>query len=191
MFISAHRQIAADVYSIAEIAKASGVAVRFVRERLSAGLIPTVDGTYVSEREAVAAVRALAIASPEGLRHQPEGLHPPAGTSRALLSPPAPSRRRTGLPLAVSGSLHAAVILILVAASSLGLLSQDTEADIARPLEPARLVFLVKAGPGGGGGGGGMRQKITPPRIRMERPKPVRASRPVPASAFRRAESRA
>ncbi|MEX2270826.1 MAG: energy transducer TonB [Vicinamibacterales bacterium] len=172
MFISGQRQALADVYSAAEIAKAAGVAVRLVRERIAGGVIQTVDGTFVPERDAVAAVRELSHANPQGLRHP--------GGPRELLSPPAPARRRTGLPLALSSSLHAAAVLLLVAASSLGLLSQDTEANLTRPLEPARLVFLVKAGPGGGGGGGGMRQKVTPPRIQMKRPKPARVSRPVP-----------
>ena len=163
---------AADVYSAAEIAKAAGVPVRLVRDRIASGLIPTLDGTYVAEGAAVAAVRALAVAHPE--------TDAAAYASRELLSPPAPARRRTGLPLALSSSLHVAAVLLFVVASSLGLLSSDTESDLDKPTEPARLVFLVKPGPGGGGGGGGMRQKTPPPKIQIKRPKPSPASKPIP-----------
>lgn len=164
---------AADVYSAAEIAKAAGVAVRLIRDRIAAGLIPTVDGTYVAEAAAVEAVRAAALSpafeSGPGATAQPE-----------LLAPPPPQRRRTGLPLALSSGLHAAAVAIFVTVSSLGLLSNDTESAVTRPVEPARLVFLMKPGPGGGGGGGGMRQKTTPPKIQIKRPKPAPVSRPIP-----------
>ena len=173
MFIPGHRQTAADVYSASEIAKAANVAVRLVRDRMAAGFIPSVDGTFVAEADAVRAVRALSLAPADAAGAISNGPH-------ELLTPPEPARRRTGLPLAVSGSLHAAAVLFLVVASSLGILGTDTEADLAKPTEPARLVFLVKPGPGGGGGGGGMRQKITPPRLQMKRPKPSPASRPIP-----------
>lgn len=173
MFIPGHRHDgAADVYSAAEIAKAAGVTVRAVRDQIAAGVIPAIDGRFVAEPAAVAAVRALS----------PSPAITPAfaaSGARELLSPPASSRRRTGLPLALSSTLHVAAVLLLVAASSLGLLSRDIETDITRQ-EPARLVFLVKPGPGGGGGGGGMRQKAPPPKIRLKSPKPAPVSRPVP-----------
>ncbi|MDQ3069359.1 MAG: energy transducer TonB [Acidobacteriota bacterium] len=162
---------APDVYTAAEIARAAGTGLRLVREHMRSGQIPSVDDTFVAEADAVAAVRTLSQAS----RHAPLAAHPPD-----LLAPPPDARRRTGLPLAISSTLHAAAVLLLVVASSLGLLSQDTESNLARPADPARLVFLVKAGPGGGGGGGGMRQKTPPPRIQMKRPKPSPASQPVP-----------
>lgn len=173
MFITGQPHgVAADVYSAAEIAKAAGVAVRLVRERMAAGRIPTIDGTFVAGPAAVSAVRAL---------HDAAQTAPAAATApRELLSPPASARRRTGLPLALSSTLHVAAVLLFVTASSLGLLSHDTEADLVKPAEPARLVFLVKPGPGGGGGGGGMRQKAPPPKIQIKRPKPAPASKPIP-----------
>lgn len=174
MFTPGHVHGIADVYSAAEIAQAAGVPVRLVRDRIGAGLISTIDGTFVAEPAAVAAVRALSVAPSTAAAGIVE-----AGP-RELLSPPASRRRRTGLPLALSSGLHAAAVLVFVAASSLGLLSNDTESDLAKPTERARLVFLVKPGPGGGGGGGGMRQKTPPPKIQIKRPKPAAASRPIP-----------
>lgn len=165
--------VAADVYSAAEIAKAAGVAVRLVRDRIAAGLIPTVDGTFVAEAAAVAAVRTLSLAPAHDSGAVPSG-------PRELLSPPVSARRRTGLPLALSSSLHVAAVLLFVVASSLGLLSHDSESELTKPTEPARLVFLVKPGPGGGGGGGGMRQKTPPPKIQMKRPKPAPVSQAIP-----------
>lgn len=165
---------AADVYSAAEIARAAGVGVRLVRERIAAGLIPTVDGTFIAEAAAVAAVRSLGVAP---------GLAAVEGATtgpRELLAAPPSQRRRTGLPLILSSGLHAAAVILFVAVSSLGLLSNDTESDLNKPAEPVRLVFLMKPGPGGGGGGGGMREKTRPPKIQIKRPKPAPVSRPIP-----------
>ena len=164
----------ADVYSAREIAGAAGVAVRLVRERLASGAIPTLDGMFVAERDAVAAVRALQGAA-AGIAAD-DTPHAP----RELLSTPAPARRRTGLPLALSTSLHVAAVLMFVAISSLGLLSSDTEADVRTPIDPVRMVFLVQPGPGGGGGGGGLRQPDPPTRLKIARPKPRPVSRPIP-----------
>ena len=163
---------AADVYSAREIARAAGVPLRLVRERLADGAIPSIDGVFVAEAHAVEAVRALRGVPAADTAGAP-------GAPPALLSAPPPSRRRTGLPLAVSSALHVAAMLAFVVLSSLGLLSHETAADI-KPAEPARLVFLVQKGPGGGGGGGGMRQQAPPPKIQMKRPAPKAASRPIP-----------
>ncbi len=163
---------AADVYSAREIARAAGVPLRLVRERIAAGAILSLDGTFVAEAHAVDAVRALG-----GLPVSSAG---GALIARpALLSAPPASQRRTGLPLAVSSALHVAAVLAFVVASSLGLLSHETVTE-TKPAEPARLVFLVQKGPGGGGGGGGMRQQAPPPKIQMKRPAPKPASRPIP-----------
>lgn len=160
----------ADVYTAREIARAAGVPVRVVRARITAGTVPTIDGTFVAERDAVACVRALS--------------HAISGATvdgvPALLTPPPPARRRTGLPLVLSSALHAAAVLAFVTISSLGLLSRDTESDLAKQTEPVRMVFLVQPGPGGGGGGGGLRQPKPPTRLKIARPKPKPASRPVP-----------
>lgn len=177
MFIPEQRPAAApEVYSAAEIAKAAGVSAREVRDRVASGLIPTVDGTFVSEAAAVSAVRALTTVASEAFAPRADF----DGAARELLSPPPSSRRRTGLPLVLSSTMHVAAVLLFVVASSLGLLSHDTESDLNKPADPARLVFLVKQGPGGGGGGGGMRQKAPPPRIQIKRPAPSPASKPIP-----------
>lgn len=172
MFSPEQAPAPADVYSAAEIAKAARVGVRLVRGQIAAGLIPTIDGTFVAESEAVAAVRALAAAPSWAAGITAAG-------PRELLSPPQQTRRRTGLPLVLSSSLHVAAVILFVVASSLGLLSQDTESVMNRPV-PTRMVFLMQPGPGGGGGGGGLREQAPPPKIQMKRPAPKRVSRPVP-----------
>ena len=166
----------ADVYSAREIARAAGVPVRLVRDQISAGAIPSLDGTYVAEREAVTAARALQGATAGVAAAGTPGLRPP----HELLSTPAAPRRRTGLPLALSSALHVAAVLMFVAISSLGLLSRDTEAELRKPMEPVRMVFLVQPGPGGGGGGGGLRQPTPPTRLKIARPTPKPVSRPIP-----------
>jgi len=98
-----------------------------------------------------------------------------------LLSPLAPTARRRGLPLAASGSLHAAVIVVILLASSLGLLNAtDTDTRVPPEKTPPTLVYLISPGPGGGGGGGGLAVPAPPPRAERKAPVPTRTSSPVP-----------
>jgi TonB family protein len=89
-------------------------------------------------------------------------------------------RRRGGLPLAVSGGLHAAVVALFLIASSLGLLKANDTETLLDDKEPPRLVFLLQPGPGGGGGGGGNAIPLPPPPAKAKAPKPKRVSSPVP-----------
>src|SRR5688572_22596684 len=81
-----------DVFSAGEIARAAGVQVRDVDELAAAGAIQRV-GRFYEADAAVLAVRTL------------RGL---TGADRSLFRPPAGLRRQRGVPLAVSGTLHAA-----------------------------------------------------------------------------------
>ena len=159
----------ADVFSARDIARAVGGSARAVRRLIAAGAIASVDGRYVARDEAVRAVRRLIRGG---------GLHA-AIPDRALFAPPPVERRRAGVPLAVSGTLHAALAAGFIMATTLGLLRTDAQAQ--RPpidLKAARLVFLATPGPGGGGGGGGRLQKPPPPKA--QRKGPSRISSPVP-----------
>jgi TonB family protein len=89
----------------------------------------------------------------------------------AVTFPPAPlfarmARGRTfnipGLQLAVSGSLHAALLLSII--SIFGFRTTMATPVRDENPQPARLVFLATPGPGGGGGGGGLREQAPPPK---------------------------
>ena len=154
-----------DVYSAREIARAAGVRTADVRALAAAGLIRPID-RFFSQGDAVGAVRTLAGDAVAG--------------DRTLFRPSAVTRRQPAMPLALAGTLHAAVLAALVmatlgAAKPAAVMPHDTN---------VRLVFLVAPGPGGGGGGGGLRQPApAPPAERrgvaqMHSPVPVR--RPPP-----------
>jgi len=140
-----------DVYSLQEVARAAGVSEALVRA--------AADGDrLLSSREAVRLGRALVA-------------HRRAGTV-AVEAPlfsrivEAASLNLHGLPLAVSASLHVALL-----ASILFVLGFRTSAaarlrdDVPQPMH---LVFLATPGPGGGGGGGGLLQKAPPPKAESE-----------------------
>ena len=141
-----------DVYSADEIARAAGVPVADVRAMLKSGRIRSVDGQFVAVHEAVRAVRRLT----DRLVIE----------ERALFAPARHMRRDAAVPLAMSGTLHAAIAGVLILLATMG---------VARPqgrLTPderkeARLVFVALPGPGGGGGGGG--RKEPQPAARAER----------------------
>lgn len=166
-----------DVYSERELAHAAGVSVRRVRELTASGAIRTIDGEFVSQGDAVRVARALVAGAPLALTG-------PIVGDRPLFSPPMAARRPTGLPLAVSSTLHAALVAGAVLITTVGL--TRTEALTARDerSKPIRMVYLALPGPGGGGGGGGLRQKAPPPkaelkgRNRLSSPVPIR--RPPP-----------
>jgi protein TonB len=151
-------------YSLREIAAAADVPVELVSHLVDSEHVLVVDGC-VRQRDAVALVRRLRAV--------------PGGGS--LLAPLAPPPRRRGLPLAASGTLHAAVIVVIVLASSLGLLNAtDTETHVPPTVTPPTLVYLITPGPGGGGGGGGLAVPAPPPRAERKAPVPIRTSSPVP-----------
>ena len=131
-----------DVYSAREIARAAGVRTRDVRKLVAAGLIPPVAGKFFAETDAVFAVRSL------------------AGDARTLFRPATALRREPALPLALTGTLHAAMLAGLVLMTTLGMAKPSAVAPSDKSMH---LVFLVAPGPGGGGGGGGHHEPTPPP----------------------------
>jgi periplasmic protein TonB len=102
------------------------------------------------------------------------------------------THRRTGLPLALSSTLHAGLLAFGVFLATFNLAPRAASLRIDdRPADPMRLVFLATPGPGGGGGGGGLRQEAPPPKALREgrhalsSPVPIRREpnpiKPVPA----------
>ena len=164
-----------DVFSLAEIAAAAGVADGVVLDLAARGGFATLAevpgapmAALVSSAEAVTAVQALASGATLG------------ANSRAVLAI-APNRpRAAGVPVMVSTGLHALVALTMVALASLGLsLRAEQPVDDVVSHEPLRLVYLALPGPGGGGGGGGLKQKLAPPKA--ERAGEHSLSSPLPA----------
>jgi TonB family protein len=157
----------ADVFSADELAAATGSSRTEIAAWIEAGLIhalPVGDGaTWIAAGEAVRAGRAIAsgvIAVPlqtAGRDAEPM-FEPASATSRALRA-----------PLAVSSSLHAALIAAIVIATTLGL-GQAAAVSDSQSLQPEkmRLVYLALPGPGGGGGGGGRAKPMPPPRARRQ-----------------------
>jgi periplasmic protein TonB len=152
-----------DVYLIDEVARAADVPVELVRQLADFEQIPVVDNV-VTEPDAV---RLL-----QGLRSTPGG--------RAPLTPLPEARRRGGLPLVASGGLHLAFIILVLAASSFGLLKASQIEDPTPEKAPVRMVFMMSPGPGGGGGGGGLKVPAPPPRAERKAPAPKTTSNPVP-----------
>jgi protein TonB len=158
-----------EIFSFNEVAKAAGVAIEQVAAAVDSEQVMAVDG-HVCQHDAVRLVRLL---SPSIRHKDSEGRDPLTVLQR--------TKRKGGLPLAASGSLHAAAVVLFLLASSLGLLkANDTEAEL-KDEPPVRLVFMMTPGPGGGGGGGGNAIPLPPPPAKTKAPEPKkRVSAPVP-----------
>jgi periplasmic protein TonB len=74
----------------------------------------------------------------------------------------------SGVPFAVSSSLHGGVMALLFLATFNPAPRAAALKPDDRPADPMRLVFLAAPGPGGGGGGGGLLQKAPPPKAMRE-----------------------
>ena len=160
-----------EVFSPRDVAVAAGVTLEQVRAAAYSERIQLVDG-FFGQADAVRLVRVLAT---------PASIATQENNERLPINLVERKRRRGGLPLAVSGGLHAAVVALFLIASSLGLLkANDTEALLDADKEPPRLVFLLQPGPGGGGGGGGNAIPLPPPPAKAKAPKPKKVSSPVP-----------
>ena len=149
------------VFSARELGRAAGVPARRIRAFIAAGEIQTVDGEFVTERDAAVAMRALVFGGALSLPAAADGPRPFGGTPFAL--PPVDARSR-GLSLLASTVLHAVGIAGAIVATAISLDSSAIEIPLEGPLEPSRLVFLAQPGPGGGGGGGGLRVPVPPPK---------------------------
>jgi protein TonB len=152
-----------EVYSPWDVALAAAVPVEQILAELESAPILLIDG-HMSQSDAVWLVRQFA---------NGEAGHEPITLLRQ-------TRRRGGLPLMASGTLHVAFIAVLLIASSLGLLrANDTETQLEEKT-PVRLVFMIQPGPGGGGGGGGNAIPLPPSRAKAKAPAPKKVSVPVP-----------
>jgi protein TonB len=136
-----------DVFSVDEIARAAGVRSADVRVLVRSGVLPSIDGRFFAQTDAVTAVRTLAGTAP---------------ADRVLFRPTGGMTREPGMPLAVSSGLHVAMLGALVLMASFGIAKPQARVpmDDGKDL---RMVFLVTPGPGGGGGGGGLREPAPPP----------------------------
>ncbi len=155
-----NQQEGADVFSIAEVARAAGAGTSDVRALLERSDVHRPRQRFVSFDTAVELVRAL--------RAPGDG----DGTARRMFTIPSPSRRGGGVPLAASSALHGFLLLAMVLVTGFGARSAPVE---GRASEPARLVFLVAPGPGGGGGGGGLRQPRPAARAQLKGSSPLRS----------------
>jgi len=136
-----------DVYSLEEVARAAGVSRAQARALAGHdGMLPARDALRLGRL--LAAERRASVAAPS------TPLFARVASGRTLNVP--------GLPLAVSGSLHAALFASLIFVFGFRTTAATTTAD-EHPA-PAHLVFLATAGPGGGGGGGGLLEKAPAPK---------------------------
>jgi protein TonB len=164
-----------DLYAPHEIARAAGVP--------EAEVIAALGGVrrFVGHTDAVRVgrqlVRAAAVRRGEA-PVVPNGAVAPAGALFAIFANGASSRRPTGVPLAVSSTLHASLIAFAVLLATFNLSPRAASLRDERPVDPMRLVFIATPGPGGGGGGGGLLQKAPPPKALREGRRAI--SSPVP-----------
>ncbi|HTM24251.1 MAG TPA: energy transducer TonB [Vicinamibacterales bacterium] len=157
-----------DVYSAREIARAAGVRLRDVRDLEASGVVRSIDGRFFTAAEAVAAVRALG-----GVAASPD---------RPLFRPAAGWRREPALPIAASGTLHAAMLGGLLLLTTIGIAKPEARVAL-QDRKDLSLVFLVAPGPGGGGGGGGRREAAPPPPAERQGLSTLRSPIPVKHSA--------
>jgi protein TonB len=148
---------ARDLYSPAEIARAAGVAEIDVRAALGGArqLVPHAEAVRIGRR-----LVQRANADPRS------AVQPPLF---GIFANATPARRSTGVPFAVSSTLHASVLALATFLAALNLSPRAASLlPVDRPADPMRLVFMTIPGPGGGGGGGGMLQKAPPPKALRE-----------------------
>jgi TonB family protein len=151
---------AAEIFSVADVARAAGVSFDDAETLIQAAEIQTVHG-YVRAPDAVRSVRLL--------RSSP-------APRMDLFTPPTPGDRSTGAALAASGGVHVVIALAVALLSW----SVATTEQLPERLTPSHLVFLATPGPGGGGGGGGMKQPRPPARAEMKSAAALRSPVPPP-----------
>jgi periplasmic protein TonB len=167
---------AVPAYSAREIALAAGVREDEVRACLAAA------GYGEDDTPHAAAVRVGRLLVERARTASSE----PFRASLFAIFGAQPTNRRAGVPLAVSGTLHAGFLAGAVFIAALGTASTAATAAGVMTREPLRLVFLKTPGPGGGGGGGGLNnplparkarsagsKSISSPLPKRELPKPI------------------
>jgi len=168
-------RVADDVFTVAELAEAAGVAVEDVEHLGERSQLSFVTPGFISGAEAVRAGRLL----------RARALAEAPARSALLFEPVSGGARHAAVPAAVSGATHALALVLAVFAAGLAGSTAAARFDAA-DYEQTRLVFLAAPGPGGGGGGGGLRQPAPPPRA--QRKGEFRMSSPVPPPAPKPAE---
>lgn len=153
-----------EAFSARELARATGRSRDEIDAWVEAGairMLPVGDGrTWLSRTEALRAARGLL----DGTLMPAAGF---PGESRSELFE-ARTRgegawRGIRVPLALSSSIHAGLIVALIAMTMLGFGKLEATGEAVDP-QPMRLVYLAIPGPGGGGGGGGLKQVTKPPK---------------------------
>jgi len=156
-----------EVFTLDELARASGASRDHVRALASAGHLQLIPGTpFIAADEAIRVGRRLrALAAPPTAT--------PADLFHHAAGPLA--NRRASTPAVLSTLVHASLITLafLLTAGTV-----DTAVTEQRT-EPARMVFIVSPGPGGGGGGGGLRNPLPAPKIERRGPEPKRTAVPL------------
>lgn len=161
-----------------ELASALGVEVGVVESAVVAGRWPLHDGRYLLFEDAVEVGRLIRARAATSERARPVGV---AATSAVLFDGPrGAAPREPLLPATVSAAAHAAVLVGAVFVTSTGLAStvRDDRLSVTRA-EPIRFVYIATPGPGGGGGGGGRRERLAPPKAKLEGPRSVTSPVPV------------
>jgi periplasmic protein TonB len=155
-----------EYFSPREIAEAAGVSEWQVLAALG---VPAGGGAsgYFSHDDAVRIGRAL---------HQAPGSQAPASRIFDIFTS-GPRPRATGLPLAVSSTLHVGIFVATVFLATVGL--TPAAATVNPRFDSIPLVFVALPGPGGGGGGGGFRQKAPPPKAEREGHRTISSPLPV------------
>ncbi len=145
-----------EVFSASEIARAVGVStaeVRAVLEESNIAGIAAIRGRFLTEDQALEAITLLKARASGRLNE------------RRLFAPARGTARRAGMPALASGAAHAGLLAVVLL---LGTMAVRTEPVERKPVDLARLVFVVSPGPGGGGGGGGLRQPDPPARAELK-----------------------
>jgi TonB family protein len=155
-----------DVFTVAEIARAAGVARQVIEQLAASGRLRPIRGSRLFA--ASDAIRVGREARAEVLRTPSAGAPPSALEQLPLATRLGNSKDRQTSTLG-SFAVHATCLAIVVVASTAG------TAEVARTVadSPTRLVFWAGPGPGGGGGGGGRAPKLERPRV--TRPNPARS----------------
>jgi TonB family protein len=152
-----------EFYSPAEIARAAGIPVAEVVAALGQ------PDALVAHEDAVQLGRKLKGGWTALVPEPTAAPEPGAEEVRSLFAvydqrAEGPAR---GVPLAVSSSLHAAVVGVVLFVTTLGLTPAARALDPG-PRSDTRLVFIAMPGPGGGGGGGGRKERTPAPKAMRE-----------------------
>ena len=142
-----------DVYSLQEVARAVGVPETRVYEVLAHEHSAA---DFITHSHAVRLGRALCEHGRPHVEGAPETVRESEYRGLFSLFTETAHEQRATFPIAVSGTLHAALITIVVVATSMGLSTGITAVTTEVAMKNGlRLVFISTPGPGGGGGGGG------------------------------------